>query len=149
MFCIFWMMCRSTWLRWQKTIAYCRTGLVGRTTCIIYSWTLQLAQINANSRDFCFLSVFLPNEQNLQDFTFFQFSSCKVKILSGNSREMSGNTRPPRIKFAIFCQLGIKNRNERKSRQKMLLAEKSANWRSMQVYVHVLIIVNHSQSKEV
>ena len=63
-----------------------------------------------------------------------QFRSCKVKILSGNSREisgnsreMSGNTRPPRIKFAICCQLGIKNRNERKYRQKMLLAGKSAN----------------------
>ena len=35
----------------------------------------------------------------------------------------------------FFYQLGIKNRNERKSRQKMLLAEKSANWRSRYNYM--------------
>ena len=70
---------------------------------ISYTCILEKAQINANLRDFCFLSSFSPHERNCTTFGIFAlcafWSQNYERIFPGNKRKYPGKKRKyPSIK---------------------------------------------------
>jgi hypothetical protein len=84
--------------------------------------------------------------------TFLHFVHLEAKIVNVFSREISVNTQQTSINARLsrnkcvfsIVHMSIKSQNERKSRRKLLLAEKSAKWRSrlFPIWVNVHITVS-------
>ena len=112
----------------------------------VHTCILEKTQINAHLGDFCFLSGFSPDERNCTTFGIFALHGCwsqsYERILPGNKGKYPGksvNTRLSKHTCTFFVQMSTKSQSERKSKQKLLWAEKNANWRFRYVY-HCLFI---------